>query len=97
MKVEIEIKKRDLHNIFCAALRHYYCDLQSYVDDGESDVVLHSEIVDNLYDIRGACDAISHLCDLIEDLDGVEEDNGRGVIGFDDSKENDDVGEEEER
>lgn len=38
MKVEIEIKKRDLRSIFCAALRYYYNDLQSRVsEDGDDD------------------------------------------------------------
>jgi hypothetical protein len=30
---------------------------------------------------------MSHLCDLIEGLDGVEDDNERGAIRFGDSKE----------
>lgn len=96
MKVEIEIKKRDLHNIFCAALRYYYNDLQSRLSEEEPNACWRSEIIDNLYEIRGACDTMSHLCDLIEDMDGVEDDNECGAIRFDDSKKNDDVGEEQE-
>lgn len=87
MIVEIEIKKRDLHNIFCAALHHYYRDLQSHVDE-ESDGVWHSELIDDLYQIRGACNTISHLCDLIEDLDTVDDDDAAGVIRFEEGGRN---------
>lgn len=87
MKVEIEIKKRHLHNIFCAAVHHYYRELQSYMDEADSGAAWDSGIIDNLYDIRGACDTISNLCDLIEDLDTVDDDDTSGVIRFDDSEE----------
>ena len=88
MKAEIEIKKSDLNNIFCAALRYYYHDLRSRVSEEEPNGCWRSEIIDNLYEIRSACDTMSYLCDLIEGLDGVENDNERGAIRFGDSKEN---------
>lgn len=84
MKVEIKIEQKDLRRIFCAALRHYYRDLKSRVDEEDPDGVWYSEITDNLCEIRGACDTISHLCELIEEVDTVDND-AFGVICFGDS------------
>lgn len=86
MKVEIEITKKDLRSIFCAAMRHYYRDLKSRVDEEDPDGVWYSQIIDNLCEIRGACDTISHLCELIEEVDTVDNDVN-GVIRFEDSEE----------
>lgn len=84
MKVEIKITKKDLRRIFCAAMRHYYRDLKSRVDEEDSDGVWYSQIIDNLCEIRGACDTISHLCELIEEVDTVDND-AVGKIVFDPS------------
>lgn len=91
MKVEIEITKKDLRSIFCAAIRNYYCEVKTrleplcgylwQLDRGDK------YIIENLLDIREACDAISNLCDMIEEVDTVEPNDACGVICFEDSKE----------
>lgn len=90
MKVEIETKKKDLRSILCAAIRNYYCEVKTrleplcgylwQLDRGDK------YIIENLLDIRDACSAISNLCDMIEELDTVDNDVN-GVIRFDDSEE----------
>lgn len=90
MKVEIEIKKKDLRSILCAAIRNYYQEvnlcLEPNIYSRKSDM-RDDNIIDNLYDIRNACDAISDLCDMIEEVDTVEPNDASGVIRFDDSEE----------
>lgn len=83
MKVEIEVKKEDLRRIFYAALRYYYHDLQSRVGEDDPDGSLYSGIADNLCEIRGACDTISHLCDLIDEIDAIDYNDATGKIVFD--------------
>lgn len=90
MKVEIEIKKKDLRSILCAAIRNYYCEVKTrleplcgylwQLDRGDK------YIIENLLDIRDACGAISNLCDMIEEVDTVDND-AIGVIRFDPDKE----------
>lgn len=94
MKVEIEIKKKDLRRIFCAALRYYHRDLRSRSGEEDPDGDWFSEITDNLCEIRGACDTISNLCDLIEEVEVVDND-ARGVIRFDDGEEQEEQDDEE--
>lgn len=89
MKVEIEIKKKDLRSILCAAIRNYYCEVNLCVDPKTYTLLRDrrdEDITDNLYDIREACDAISGLCDMIEEVDTVDNDVN-GVIIFEDSEE----------
>lgn len=90
MKVEIEIKKKDLRSILCAAIRNYYCDVKMQLEPRNAyswqSKTCDEDITDNLYDIRDACDAIANLCNLIDELDVA--DNERGVIRFDDSGRN---------
>lgn len=90
MKVEIEITKKDLRSILCAAIRNYYREvnlcLEPNIYSRQSDM-REGNIIDNLYDIRDACDAISNLCDMIEKVDTVEPNDARGVILFEDSEE----------
>lgn len=90
MKVEIEITKKDLRSILCAAIRNYYFEFKSLVEPHSAYACLSSTcdegITDNLYDIRDACDAISNLCDMIEEVDTVEPNNANGVICFEDSE-----------
>lgn len=90
MKVEIEITKKDLRSILCAAIRNYYREvnlcLEPNIYSRQSDMH-EGNIIDNLYDIRDACDAISNLCDMIEEADTVEPNDACGVILFEDSKE----------
>lgn len=90
MKVEIEIKKKDLRSILCAAIRNYYGEVNFHLEPktypwqsrtGDED------ITNNLYDIRDACDAISNLCDMIEEVDTVEPNDACGVILFENSEE----------
>jgi hypothetical protein len=90
MKVEIEITKKDLRSILCAAIRNYYCEVKLrleplcgylwQLDRGDRC------IIENLCDIRDACDAIAVLCDMIEKVDTVDNDVN-GVIIFDPDKE----------
>lgn len=87
MKVEIEIKKKDLRSILCAAIRNYYCEVKLrleplcgylwQLDRGDR------YIIENLLDIRDACSAIACMCDMIKEVDTVDND-ARGVIRFDD-------------
>lgn len=90
MKVEIEITKKDLRSILCAAIRNYYREvnlcLEPNIYSRQSDMH-EGNIIDNLYDIRDACDAISNLCDMIEEVDTVEPNDACGVILFDGSEE----------
>ena len=90
MKVEIEITKKDLRSILCAAIRNYYREvnlcLEPNIYSRQSDMH-EGNIIDNLYDIRDACDAISNLCDMIEEVDTVEPNDACGVILFEDSEE----------
>lgn len=89
MKVEIEIKKKDLRSILCAAIRNYYCEVKSrleplcgylwQLDRGDR------YIIENLLDIRDACSAIACMCDMIKEVDTVDNDEN-GVIRFDDSE-----------
>lgn len=93
MKVEIEIKKKDLRSILCAAIRNYYCEVKSRLEPKTYTLLRDrrdEDITDNLYDIRDACDAISNLCDMIEEVDTVEPNDARGVILFNDSEEEED-------
>ena len=90
MKVEIEITKKDLRSILCAAIRNYYSEVNFHLEpktytwqSRKGDEV----ITDNLYEIRNACDAISDLCDMIEEMDTVEPNDACGVILFEDSEE----------
>ena len=90
MKVEIEIKKKDLRSILCAAIRNYYCEVKLrleplcgylwQLDRGDR------YIIENLLDIRDACSAITCMCDMIKEVDTVDND-AIGVIRFDDSEE----------
>lgn len=89
MKVEIEITNKDLRSILCAAIRNYYCEVNLCVEPKTYTLLRDrrdEDITDNLYDIRDACDAISNLCDMIDELD-VADNDARGVIRFDDSEE----------
>ena len=89
MKVEIEITKKDLRSILCAAIRNYYCEVNLCVEPKTYTLLrdrCDEDITDNLYDIRNACDAISDLCDMIEEVDTVEPNDARGMIRFDDSE-----------
>lgn len=86
MKVEIEIKKRDLRSILCAAIRNYYCDVKMRLEP-HKDYLWQLDrsdryIIENLYDIRDACDAIASMCNLIDELDTVDDNDARGVICF---------------
>jgi len=91
MKVEIEITKKDLRGILCAAIRNYYCEVKQrleplcgylwQLDRGDK------YIIENLLDIRDACSAIANLCDMIEEVDTVEPNDASGVIRFDDREE----------
>jgi hypothetical protein len=90
MKVEIEIKKKDLRSILCAAIRNYYCEVKSrleplcgylwQLDRGDR------YIIENLCDIRDACDAIACMCNMIKEMDTVDNDVN-GVIILDPDKE----------
>lgn len=90
MKVEIEIKKKDLRSILCAAIRNYYCEVKLrleplcgylwQLDRGDR------YIIENLCDIRDACGAIACMCDMIDKVDTVDNDEN-GVIIFDPDKE----------
>lgn len=87
MKVEIEIKKKDLRSILCAAIRNYYREVNLCFEPKTYTLLrdrCDEDITDNLYDIRTACAAISNLCDMIEEVD-VADNDARGVIRFDDS------------
>lgn len=89
MKVEIEIKKKDLRSILCAAIRNYYCEVNLCVEPKTYTLLrdrCDEDITDNLYNIRKACAAIANLCDMIEELDTVDNDVN-GVIIFDPDKE----------
>lgn len=92
MKVEIEITKKDLRDILCSAMRNYYCNIKMHLDTNINSPWQHltkkydEDITDNLYDIRDACDAISNLCDMIEEVDTVEPNDACGVICFEDSE-----------
>ena len=91
MKVEIEITKKDLRSILCAAIRNYYCEVKTrleplcgllwQLDRGDR------YIIENLLDIRDACSAIACMCDMIDEVDTVEPNDAIGVIRFDDSEE----------
>jgi hypothetical protein len=90
MKVEIEITKKDLRSILCAAIRNYYGKVNLCVEPNTYTLLrdrCDEDITDNLYDIREACDAISNLCDMIEEVDTVEPNDACGVILFEDSEE----------
>ncbi len=90
MKVEIEIKKKDLRNIFCAAIRNYYREINLSLEPNSHARQRNSYdeyIIENLWVIRYACNAIANLCNLIEELDTVEPNDASGVICFDDSEE----------
>lgn len=90
MKVEIEITKKDLRSILCAAIHNYYRDVKIQFESGNiypwQSKKCDEDITDNLYDIRDACDAISNLCDMIEEVDTVEQNDACGVICFEDSE-----------
>lgn len=89
MKVEIEIKKKDLRSILCAAIRNYYSEVNFHLEPNTypwQSRTCDEDITNNLYDIHGACAAIANLCDMIEELD-VADNDARGVIRFDDSEE----------
>lgn len=89
MKVEIEIKKKDLRSILCAAMRNYYHEVTLCFEPKTYTLLrdrCDEDITDNLYQIRDACDAISNLCDMIEEVDTVEPHDACGVILFEDSK-----------
>jgi hypothetical protein len=89
MKVEIEITKKDLRSILCAAIRNYYGKVNLCVEPNTYTLLRDRRdevIIDNLYDIRDACDAISNLCDMIEEVDTVDND-ARGVICFNQDEE----------
>ena len=91
MKVEIEIKKKDLRSILCAAIRNYYCEVKTrleqlcgylwQLDRGDK------YILENLLDIRDACSVIACMCDMIEEVDTVESNDACVVILFEDSEE----------
>jgi hypothetical protein len=91
MKVEIEIKKKDLRSILCAAIRNYYCDVKWLLEPNDKHLwnfkPCEEDITCNLNDIRDACDAISNLCDIIEEVDTVEPNDARGVICFNQDEE----------
>lgn len=88
--MEIEITKKDLRSILCAAIRNYYCEVKTrleplcgslwQLDRGDR------YIIENLCDVRDACDAIACMCNMIDELD-VADNDARGVICFDDSDE----------
>lgn len=90
MKVEIEITKKDLRSILCAAINNYYRDVKIQLESSNiypwQSKKCDEVIIDNLYDIRNACDAISNLCDMIEEVDTVDND-ARGVICFNQDEE----------
>lgn len=91
MKVEIEIKKKDLRSILCAAIRNYYCEVKSRLEP-YNDYLWQLDrgdryIIENLLDIRDACSAIACMCDMIDEVDTVEPNDAIGVIRFDDSEE----------
>lgn len=90
MKVEIEIKKKDLRSILCAAIRNYYCEVKSRLEP-YNDYLWQLDrgdryIIENLLDIRDACGAIACMCDMIDEVDTVDNDVN-GVIIFDPDKE----------
>ena len=90
MKVEIEIKKKDLRSILCAAIRNYYCEVKSRLEP-YNDYLWQLDrgdryIIENLLDIRDACGAIACMCDMIDEVDTVDNDEN-GVIIFDPDKE----------
>lgn len=90
MKVEIEIKKKDLRSILCAAIRNYYCEVKSRLEP-YNDYLWQLDrgdryIIENLLDIRDACGAIACMCDMIEKVDTVDNDVN-GVIILDPDKE----------
>lgn len=90
MKVEIEIKKKDLRSILCAAIRNYYCEVKSRLEP-YNDCLWQLDrgdryIIENLLDIRDACGAIACMCDMIDEVDTVDNDVN-GVIIFDPDKE----------
>lgn len=90
MKVEIEIKKKDLRSILCAAIRNYYREVNLILEPKTypwQPDRCDEDITDNLYEIRVACNAIANLCDLIEELDTVEPNDASGVIRFDSDEE----------
>lgn len=87
MKVEIEITKKDLRSILCSAIRNYYCDAKMYIEPLNTYPWQHDRYDDHLCQIRDACDVISDLCDMIERLDTVDDNDARGVIRFDPDKE----------
>lgn len=91
MKVEIEITKKDLRSILCAAIRNYYCEVKLRLEPNNiypwQPKQCDEDITDNLYQIRDSCDAISDLCNMIEEVDTVDDNNASGVIRFDDSEE----------
>ena len=90
MKVEIDITKKDLRSILCAAIRNYYREVNLCFEPKTYTLLrdrCDEDITDNLYDIRNACDAISNLCDMIEEVDTVEPNDACGVILFEDSEE----------
>ena len=91
MKVEIEITKKDLRSILCAAIHNYHREIKIQLESSNlyrwQTRNCDEVITDNLYEIRDACDAISNLCDMLEEVDTVEPNDARGVIRFDDSEE----------
>ena len=91
MKVEIEIKKKDLRSILCAAIRNYYREVKIRLEPNNiypwQPKKGDEDINDDLIEIRDACDAITNLCNLIEELDTVDDNDASGVIRFDDSEE----------
>lgn len=87
--MEIEIKKKDLRSILCAAIRNYYREVNLCFEPKTYTLLrdrCDEDITDNLYDIRAACAAIANLCDMTEAVDTVDND-ARGVIRFEDSEE----------
>lgn len=90
MKVEIEIKKKDMRSILCAAIRNYYGEVKSRLEP-YNDYLWQLDrgdryIIENLLDIRDACSAIACMCDMIDEVDTVDNDVN-GVIIFDPDKE----------
>lgn len=85
MKVEIEITKKDLRSILCAAIRNYYCDAKMYIEPLNTYPWQHDRYDDHLFLIRDACDVISDLCDMIGRLDTVDDNDAVVKIVFDPS------------
>lgn len=88
MKVELRIKKRDLHSILCAAVCKYYCEVKWRLEPHKDYLwQLDTGIIENSCDIRDACDAIACLCNMIDELDTVDDNDALGKIVFDPSAE----------